>query len=477
MKKIVLLVMVLAFTLVSKAQADQVKSEKSATSENIIGDWFGILNANGIQLKLVFHIVASDHGFSSTMDSPDQSAFGIAVTKTEFENAEISLEIASLKVSYKGKLENDSSIVGIFTQMGHSFDLSLKKSSGENIITPKVVYNRPQEPVKPYPYITEDLTFENKEAQINLAGSLTLPSEGEKFPAVILVSGSGPQNRDEELLGHKPFLVLSDYLTRNGIAVLRYDDRGIAKSEGDFATATTYDFAKDVEAAFEYLKTRPEIDAKQIGIIGHSEGGLIAQMVASEHSDLGFIVSMAGPGMRGDQLMLLQKKKIETQMNVPAIAVESNQKIFGKAYELIVTSESNDDELKEQLAAHFKTEYRNAMKEEQVQSMVAQFTTPWFYESLKLDPSTYLSKIKTPVLALNGTKDIQVPYEENLEIIKEQLDKAENSNYTIKSFKGLNHLFQACETGALDEYKKIEQTLSPKVLKYMSKWIVKQIKK
>jgi hypothetical protein len=274
MKAILALLMMLTTTLFVNAQ-------------DITGQWNGVLQVQGMQLRVVFNVSKTDNGYSSTMDSPDQGAKGIPVTNTSFENAKVRFEVANARIEYLGELK-ENKIVGTFKQGGQA-------------------QKRPQEPTKPYPYYSEDVTFQNTKAGIALSGTLTLPKKEGVFPVAILISGSGPQNRDEELLGHKPFLVISHYLTRNGIGVLRYDDRGVAQSTGDFKTATSADFATDVESAMAYLKTRKEIHKRKIGLIGHSEGGIIAPMVASKNKDVSFMVLLAGTGIRGDKLLLLQQ--------------------------------------------------------------------------------------------------------------------------------------------------------------------------
>ncbi|MEQ8530538.1 MAG: CocE/NonD family hydrolase, partial [Imperialibacter sp.] len=238
----------------------------SMYGQDITGQWSGILKVQGIQLRVVFNINKAEDGYRSTMDSPDQGARGIPVTTTSFENAALKFTVANAGIVYEGVLGSDGVVVGSFKQAGQSFSMNLSREAVE-----KENMKRPQEPAKPYPYHSEHITFENKKAGIFLAGTLTLPKKAGLFPVVILISGSGPQNRDEELAGHKPFLVLSDYLTRNGIAVLRFDDRGTASSQGDFKSATSADFATDVEAAIDYLKARKEINKRKIGLIGHSE--------------------------------------------------------------------------------------------------------------------------------------------------------------------------------------------------------------
>ena len=273
--------------------------------QDITGDWNGSLKVQSMQLRLVFHVTKTDAGYSATMDSPDQGAKGIPMSKATFENSILTIEMAAAQIEYTGKLDSTDMVVGTFKQAGQTFPLNLSRKSIE-----KEVVKRPQEPTKPYPYYSEEINFENTKDKITLAGTLNLPKKEGKFPVVVLITGSGPQNRDEELMGHKPFLVLSDYLTRNGIGVLRFDDRGTFASKGNFAKATTNDFATDVESAVNYLKKRKEIDPKHIGLIGHSEGGIIAPMVAVKSKDVSFIVLMAGTAIPGSELLLLQQEAI-----------------------------------------------------------------------------------------------------------------------------------------------------------------------
>lgn len=442
--------------------------------QDITGQWDGILKVQGIQLRLVFNISKTDKGLSSTMDSPDQGAKGIPVTTTSFENATLKILITNADIEYEGILGKDNIIVGNFKQSGQTFPMNLSKEKVE-----KEKNIRPQEPTKPYSYYSEDIIFENKKAGINLAGTLTLPQKDGKFPVVILISGSGPQNRDEELLGHKPFLVLSDYLTKNGIAVLRYDDRGTALSQGDYKTATSEDFASDVEAAIEYLKTRREIAKSKIGLIGHSEGGIIAPIVASKSKDVSFIVLLAGPGIQGDKLLLLQQKLIGKASGVSNEYLEKNEIINKKAFD-IVNKSTNIEQLNIDLTNYLKqtlkdnpdTEKPKGMSDDDfVNLQVNQIANPWMQYFIKYNPAPTLEKVKCPVLALNGEKDLQVPPKENLEAIKKALTKGKNKKVTIKELLNLNHLFQECKTGSPDEYAKIDQTFSPIALTEILNWI------
>lgn len=446
----------------------------SAYAQDITGQWNGVLSVQGQQLRLVIHVARAGDGYTATMDSPDQGAKGIPVTTVTFQNPAFRLEVANLMIEYSGELKGNV-ISGTFKQGGLSLPMELSREAVE-----QKAIARPQEPAKPYPYHSEDVTFENKKDNISLAGTLTLPAKEGVFPVVVLISGSGPQNRDEEVMGHKPFLVLADHLTRNGIAVLRYDDRGTAGSKGDFATATSEDFAADAEAAIQYLQTRKEINQKKIGLVGHSEGGMIAPMVAARNKDVGFIVLLAGTGVSGDQLLLLQTEKLAKASGADDATVQKVKEINKGAYEM-VAKVSNTEALQAALTAYLQQKMKEApalvkpagmSEEEAVKMQVAQLTSPWMRYFIRYNPAPALQKVKVPVLALNGEKDLQVPAMENLEGIRKAL--AKNKNVTVKELPGLNHLFQEATTGLPQEYSTIGQTFSPAALAEISSWIGKQ---
>lgn len=438
--------------------------------QEIVGQWNGVLKVPGGQLRVVFNISKTENGYSSTMDSPDQGAKGIPVTTTSFESSVLKLEISNAAIGYKGTLK-DNVLVGDFSQGGHSFAMDMSRG----IIEKKTVI-RPQEPQKPYSYYTEEVTFENKTDKNILAGTLSLPQKEGHFPAVILISGSGPNNRDEEHSGHKPFLVLADYLAKKGIAVLRFDKRGIAQSTGNYKSATTMDFARDVQAGVDYLRTRKEIDESKIGLMGHSEGGVIAPIVAGNSKDIDFIVLLAGTGIRGDKLMLSQKEKIERKMGVSENEVQKGQEIFKGAYDIVLASSAGDTNLKSKINSYFKLQFGDKMNEGQISALTDQITSPWMVNFLKFDPASALEKVKCPVLAINGDKDLQVPADVNLDAINKAVAKAGNKKATTKVLPNLNHLFQECKTGLPDEYGTIEQTFSPIALEEISKWILVQVK-
>ena len=448
------------------------------SAQDITGDWFGALKVQGIELPLVFHINKTDSAYSATLDSPDQKACGIPVTTTHFISDTLKLELKNLGATYKGVLA-DEHITGTFIQMGNSFPLDLGREALK-----KEPLKRPQEPKAPFPYTRENVTFHNEEAAIDLAGTLTLPEGDGNFPAVILISGSGPQNRDEELMGHKPFLVIADYLTRHGIAVLRYDDRGVAKSTGNFTAATSADFATDVEAAMTYLKSRSEINSEQIGLIGHSEGGIIAPMVAADSKDVAFIVLLAGTGVRGDELLLLQQKLIAQASGVSEEEIANSQAVNSKLFDMVVKS-SSTTQLRQDITAYalevVKKEGEAAQipqgmtTEAYVNKQVDQIVNPWMEYFIKHDPATSLKQVTCPVLALNGAKDLQVAPQQNLPAIQQALEAGGNTDVTVKEFANLNHLFQESETGNPGEYGQIEQTMAPIVLETITDWILNQV--
>lgn len=428
----------------------------SSMSQNAVGSWSGTLTTPAGNLKIVFNISLSDTIYSSTMDSPDQGARDIPIKTTIVTDSVVTLRLGNIE--YTGTLKRDE-LRGTFTQGSFKTELNLIRA--ERPAEPK----RPQEPKPPFDYDSKQVTFRN--GDIELSGTLTTPRGKGRSMAVVMVTGSGAQDRDEQIMGHKPFLVIADHLTRNGISVLRYDDRGVGGSTGSMASSTTADFAIDVRCAIEFLKTRPEIDTQRIGIIGHSEGGLIAPMVASESDDVAFIVLLAAPAIRGDKLILLQKRLIEQAMGYNPIQVELSNQLMAGAYAVI---NANAEPIADSLTTYFTSKVPTA----QLKGIVAQLSSPWFVNFVRTDPAPYLSRVKCPILALNGGKDLQVPPTENITLIKEITSKAGNSNVTTHIMPKLNHLFQECTTGLPSEYAQIEQTIHPSVLDTMSRWILQQ---
>jgi hypothetical protein len=443
-------------------------------AQDISGGWTGTLNVQGMELPLVFNFTKTPTGFEGTMDSPKQGVKGIPIDVVTFVAKNLTVEVKAAGIKYEGEWKTDTEIAGYFVQGSFSAPMNLSKGVIEII--------KPQEPTKPYPYYSEEIQFTNAKENISLAGTLTLPKKEGKFPVVVLISGSGQQNRDSEILGHKPFLIISDYLTRNGIAVLRYDDRGAGKSKGDPTLSTSEDFADDARAAIEYLRTRKEINSNKIGIIGHSEGGMIAPMIAANDKNIAFIILLAGTGVAGDVLLVDQNYEVgklsglnEEQLNEDKI---TNKNIYD-----IVKAEGTLDEVKNNLTAFFESEISKIPEAERpskmeietsIKQQVDGIATPWLRYFISYNPKENLKKVECPVLVLNGEKDIQVTSKLNTEAIVNALKEGGNRNVKLQIFPGLNHLFQHCTTCNVAEYSQLDETFSPEVLKTMSDWILQK---
>lgn len=445
------------------------------------GFWEGKIKFGTVSLRLVLKTFLNEDGSAGAfLDSPDQSANNIPLSFFTLSDDSLKFTITELGASYVGKIEKDSmTVVGTFSQAGMKLPLNFKKVDKVTEI------RRPQTPQKPFPYNEEEIVFENRAAKINLAGTLTYPREGNNFPAVILITGSGAQDRDETIFNHKPFLVIADHLTRNGVAVLRYDDRGVGKSGGTPSNATSADFVTDALAAVDFLKTRVEIDKSKIGLLGHSEGGMIAPMAASSSNDVAFIVLLAGPGITGKEILLLQTELIlraeGTEENKIEEQINKNKKIYD-----IITEEPDSSSVYKKLEELYNSDYADMTEEEKAdpnnsresfERNVKIILSPWFRFFLKFDPRPYLETVTVPVLALNGEKDLQVPPKENLSVIEASLKSAGNTNFITKELPGLNHLFQTSKTGSVSEYGQIEETFSVDALKIISDWIISTTKK
>ncbi len=467
----------------------KVKNEKEIAAvlpvkikldKDLYGTWEGKLSISAIALRIDFKLVKNSDGTTSaSMDSPDQGVKDIPVQEITYKNGEIILSVKSVMGKYTGKFEKDSmQINGEWQQAGRTFPLVLKKVENVKEIA------RPQVPKKPYPYNEEEVKVENKKAGITLAGTFTSPKKGGPFPAVVLITGSGAQNRDEKLLGHQPFLVLSDYLTRHGIAVLRMDDRGVGESGGDFKNSTTADFAGDIESAVDYLKTRKDVNHKEIGLIGHSEGGVIAPIVAVKSHSVAFIVLMAGTGVPGDRILLAQTALINKAMGEPDEVIKKDTAFASRAYKIIETTP--DSAKAAEKVKKLYNEYYSGLSGEEKKNPenspeafaknMGNLMSPWFRYFLSYDPAPMLEKVKCPVLALIGSNDLQVPPSQNIPAIKQALKKGGNKNFEVLELPGLNHLFQKSKTGAPSEYAAIEETINPSALKTITDWILKTVK-
>ncbi|MBB4119151.1 hypothetical protein GGR32_001447 [Mesonia hippocampi] len=445
--------------------------------QTLSGQWSGKINFQGAQLRLAFTFSQSEAGkLQATMSSPDQSVYDIPADSVYFVNDSLKIAVNQFGITYQAKKTKPTKFNGVFEQAGFKLPLELNFDA-----IPTSKKEKPQTPKPPFSYQVENITFPNNKENFKLAGTLSLPKNKTNLPAVILISGSGKHNRNQEILGHKPFWVIADYLTKNGIAVLRFDDRGVAESEGNFDDATSKDFANDAEAAFNYLRNRKEINSKKIGLLGHSEGGIIAPIVALNNPDVAFMVLLAAPGLSGDEILLLQQELIGKANNINPKSlkklIQTNQKLF----EIVKTTDDKEflnQKLTETLKTHSdKLNVYNINENKFIDNSIKGLTTPWMKFFLSYNPAPTLQKINCPVFALNGEKDIQVPAKENLAAIKNAFAKNKQAKLTLKEYPQLNHLFQECNLCNLTEYGQLEQSISPIVLKDITQWILKQTSK
>ncbi len=393
-------------------------------------NWKGDLNTGVMKLPITLEL-RLDKDTVCLMGSPSQSKELFKAKKTVLRNDSllVSLNVGLSKVVIRaGYSAQRDSLCGTFTQSGATMPIYFTRSKCANTA------NRPQTP-KNIDYICEEVSFRVPNVNYQFKGTLTYPAKGDDFPAIVLISGSGLQNRDEEVFQHKPFAVIADYMARNGIAVLRYDDRGWESTDSTLFNATTLDYAQDAEAAFGLLVSHPKIDHKRIGLAGHSEGGIIAPIVASRNPNVAFVILLAGTGVSGEEVLIEQNRAVLSKMGYSQETIE----------EQVRKIRSRDASL--------------------------QMGTPWLKTFLDLDPSLYLSKVTVPVLAMNGEKDVQVIFSQNLPAIERALKAGGNRHYRVLTFPNLNHLFQNCETGLPNEYYNIEETISTEVLNQMRDFI------
>lgn len=446
------------------------------------GTWSGTLEVGKVSLRVGLNISrSSDGAWRATLDSPDQMAYDIAIDSISFKGNSLYVEQRQAKAVYLGTLNSSSNTIeGTWTQGGQAMPLNLLRS--EKVAPPR----RPQEPKAPFPYKSENVFFTNAKATARLAGTLTYPSEGTKFPAIVLISGSGAQDRDENILGHKPFLVIADYLTRQGFAVLRYDDRGTGKSTGDFAGATTYDFVDDAAAAVAFLQKDKRIDKKRVGVLGHSEGGMVAPLLAVKNKSVAFVVLLAAPAEECRILLARQSRDIMLNNGADSALAQKAADINLALYDILLEDKARTKTAADVLAAmrvplaSLSAEEATAIgmgSDEELRALIGSvINNAWFRTFLEIDPMYYLRKLRTPTLAINGEKDLQVaPI--NIGMMQEHLQAAKNKNFTCQLLPDLNHLFQTCKGCGLDEYGTLEETIAPAALKVIGDWLRSNVQK
>ncbi|WZO99095.1 alpha/beta fold hydrolase [Isosphaeraceae bacterium EP7] len=458
------------------AFACEVSRGDDVPKSKLAGTWEGKLTIGPASLRLVVNVTqGKDGALSSTLDSPDQGAKGIPVASTTLEGKTFKLDVAVIKGEFSGTLDDaGTKAEGTWTQGPNKLPLTLAKVEKPTEI------KRPQTPKAPFPYKAIEVSYPGGE-KVTIAGTLTVPEGKGPFPAVLMITGSGAQDRDETIFGHKPFWVLADDLSRAGVAVLRVDDRGVGGSTGDPKAATTKDYIDDVAAGVAFLKGRPEIDAAHIGLIGHSEGGIIAPAVAARTEDVDFIVLLAGTGMTGREILIRQGKLIGEAGGRSAEEIARNTTVQEAMFQ-ILAKQSEDEQIRMSLADLLTKEHGKLSEAERkavgevdafIKAQSDAVLSPWMRYFIAYDPLPTLSKVTCPVLAISGEKDLQVP-PENLEAIATALKAGGNMQVTTRLFPGLNHLFQPAETGSPSEYGSIEQTISPAVLETIRNWVKRQ---
>ena len=410
---------------------------------------------------MAFDIASTENGYTATLDVPAQGAFDIPVDETVFQDNRLEMTMSALGASYSGTLKDDT-IEGEFTQYGMTLPLNLSKAAKETR-----QMTRPQDPQPPFNYHIEEVTFRNEKEGFDLTGTLTIPEGEGPFPAMVLVSGSGQQNRDEELMNHRPFWVIADYMARHGVAVLRYDDRGMGGSGGEVYNATSLDFSYDAEAAFDYLRSQKLVDASRVGILGHSEGGIINFIVTARRPEVAFLVSLAGPAVNGIEVLKAQGEAIGRSKGMTEEMVAVSNATAGQMYDIIASSNDREeaDSLLRQLVQGW------GYDEELTEQTVGLLASPWMYYFLKYDPTEAIVNTNCPALLLNGSKDVQVVASQNLPAFEKIIAEHGKTNMTLREMPDLNHLFQHCETGSPNEYFTIDETISPEVLEIIEGFV------
>ena len=433
------------------------------------GTWQGAIETGNMRMRLQLHLSHDEKGqLTAAVDSLDQGIQGIPASHVTEQAGQVKFELPAFGAEYNGALNAaKNEIAGHWSQNGNLETLDFRRS--DKILE----LRRPQNPAKPYPYKEEEVSFAAGDGKLALAATLTLPQGAGPFPAALLVGGSGPNDRDETIAGHKPFLVLADFLTKRGIAVLRYDKRGIAKSTGNYADATMENFTQDAQAAFGYLKSRKELDVKRLGIIGHSEGGILGALVATRSNDLNWMVLLATPATTGERTLLRQSELIARAGGLAEEQITRSLEFDRKAYRA-VREEKDAAALERRLRTLVEQSGLGAaMPPAALQAQIRMMSSPWFREFLDYDPAPALEKLKCPVLALSGDRDLQVDSTENVPLLRKAYESSGNKDFMVVEIEGVNHLFQKAQSGSPALYGAIEETIAPEILTAVGNWVSK----
>ncbi len=440
--------------------------------EGLDGAWEGTLDRNGVTLRLVLRVRSSDRGTVVTLDSPDMGALGLPVAEFSRVSDRVSFTVPVSQVRFEGTLSPDGqTLSGDWKRPGQP-DAVVRFARTSGTAERNAWPERRQTPRPPFPYRVEEVDFDNPAAEgVELVGTLTLPRGAGPFPAAVLISGSGPHDRDETIWGHKPFAVLADHLTRRGIAVLRYDDRGYGNSSGDHGLATSADFATDASAAAGYLSGRADIDPESIGLVGHSEGGMIGPIAASTNREIAFVVLLAGPGTSTMQLGRSQRRLMQLSQGAREEDIARTEPVLDELFEAVAASATQaaaEEAVRRRLTPEHMATLRLPVAQREV--LVRQVAREWHRYFLRYDAAAVLGQLDMPVLAIGGSLDILVPSDENLPAIAKAL--RHNADVTVKELPGLNHFFQTATTGGLGETMDLEETFAPVAMDLIADWVV-----
>jgi pimeloyl-ACP methyl ester carboxylesterase len=433
------------------------------------GTWQGAIEVTNMRMRLQMHVSHDGKGqLLASVDSLDQGIQGIPAAKVTEANGELRFEIPALQAEYHGTLSaSRNELSGEWTQNDSVEKLDFRRSDQP------LELRRPQNPSKPYSYAVEEITFPSGDGKTTLAATLTIPQGTGPFPAAVFIGGSGPTDRDETVAGHKPFLVLADLLAKKGIAVLRYDKRGTGQSAGNYEQASMSDLAGDAQAALNYLKSRKEVDPKRVGILAHSEGGILAAQIAAKSGDLDWLVLLAAPATTGERTLLRQSELVARTGGLPEEQIARSQQFDRMAYAAVREAKSAtalEAKLHDLIE---KSGLSASMPPAALQAQIRLMATPWFRQYLDFDPASLVAQIKCPVLALNGDRDLQVDANDSVPLLRQAYEKSGNKDFTVMEIEGVNHLFQKAQSGSPALYGAIEETIAPEVLNAIGSWLAK----
>ncbi len=452
----------------------------TAFSQTFEGSWKAKLSTGNLSLRINIHIeLLEDETYTGTFDSPDQGAFDLAFSSVTLSNNALICEADRMGVKLTLEAINDNKLEGHWEQAGNAFDLQFEPLTDDT-----AAVSKPQDPQPPFPYIEEKTFFTNADTD-TIHGTITLPNGKGPFPGVVLITGSGPQNRDSEILGHRPFLVLADYLARKGIAVFRYDERGVGESGGHFNSATSKDFAHDASFALRHFAKHKLVDNKRVGLYGHSEGGMVAGIVNTAFTQPNFIILAAAPGVPIPELLYKQSDDIMRGQGVDEETRKETLQLNETIFELIASSKELDDAIKK-VNGYFEQKIRRAEKNEDTKDVETikanqeeinlSILTPWFFYFIHFDPEWAYESIRVPTLVINGKTDLQVWWEDNTQAIKHIVNAQGYTNINVITYENLNHLFQTSESGLPLEYAANEETFNEAVMKDIAEFILAQKK-